>query len=110
MTFRIFLALTIACLVLSVNPAQRRHLNTAQATVDATFAWNSCCATWEFPAINTGTPSESFAVAFASVGTHTLTFNTALAGILNQVAGIEGTTSPGWGGDENILSVRVWPN
>ena len=99
---RIIVALSVALLLCTVN---------AGATIDATFAWNSSASSYEFPQINTGTPSESFAAAFAGVGAHTLTFNTAFAGILSHIATVEGTASPGWGGDDEMkASIQNWPN
>ena len=87
-------------------------VGTAGATIDATFVWNASASTYEFPQINTGTPSgETFAQAFATIGSHTQTFSTAFAGILSHIAAVEGTGTPSWGGDDEMkASVQNWPS
>lgn len=92
--FRLIAALAAVAFALSVNLAPLSsgsvaQLQTAQAdttgSVDASAAWNSVCAQWEFPDASF---SGTFAQAWASVPNHQRTYQQSIIGITAMVNGI----------------------
>jgi hypothetical protein len=115
---RICIALAASALVMSISVVpMARHANGSQvqltkayASVDATSAWNSVCASYEFPTTNSVPMNSTFYQAWSSRMSHTMTFEQAFAGIKAEVSGIMGTPDPGWIGDETMnTSIQNWP-
>ena len=116
---RLVLAFSLICCVIALDyPVQHRQaadsrpypqLTQAQAAVDATAAWNSVCAQWEFPAAPMGA-RDTFASAWAASPLHVLSFEQALAGISYDVNAIlwgGGGTLPG-GDDSFNFTIQNW--
>lgn len=112
---RLAAALSIALVALSVNPNNRVavQLTPAYANQSAQAAWNSVCATYEFPAVNLGTSgSWTFHDAWNSIPSHALTESSALAACCSAVDTILGSGDPGLHGDEFYKATLQtnWPN
>lgn len=116
---RIITALFATALVLSVSiSATPRHadhsrvqLTRAQASIDASSAWNSVCANYEFPNTGSVAMNTSFLSAWNSRPIHALTFAEAFAGIQADVSSTLGTPDPGYGdGDMMVYSIQNWPD
>ncbi len=111
---RLAAALSIALLALSVKPNNRIavQLTPALASQDATTAWNSVCATYEFPQVGSTTPTGwTFAQAWASTGSHVNSFSDDLAGVLSATASAMSTGTPIYHGDDTFkFSVTNWPD